>query len=128
MMETMLLAGDAEFDLDYLCSLLPEDLSPVVEDKVGGRRHLMLKGPSRFIGQIQACDEEEDQDTRDDLRSILENPPAEFVAALSRDTTRFLIVTFDPAERSSLRKAIETFVREGLVQFDCTDDVRVLTR
>ncbi len=43
-METMLLAGDAEFDLDYLCSLLPEDLAPEVQDKVAGTRHLVLKG------------------------------------------------------------------------------------
>lgn len=126
-METMLLAGDAEFDLDHLCSLLPEDLSPEVQDKVGGLRLLMLKGESQFIAQIRACDEEADQDTRDDLRSILENPPAEFAVALSEDSIRFLLVTYNPAERESLQKAIDIFVREGLVRFECADDVRVLT-
>ena len=126
-METMLLAGDAEFDLNRLFSLLPEDFTPEVQDKVAGIRQLVLKGMSRFIAQIQACDDEQDQDTREDLRSMVENPPPEFAAALSKDAMRFLIVTYDPAERALLQKAIDTFVREGLVQFDCTDDVRVLT-
>jgi hypothetical protein len=106
---------------------MPEDLSPEIHDKVGGLRHLMLKGDSRFVAQIQTCDEEDDQDTRDDLRSILENPPAEFAAALAKDVMRFLLVTYDPAEREWLRKVIDTFVRKGLVQFECADDVRILT-
>lgn len=124
-METMLLAGDAEFDLDYLCSLVPDDLSPDIEDKVAGIRRLMIKGASTFVAQIQTCDEEEDQDTRDDLRSILKDPPAEFVAALSQDSIRFLIVTYNPEERAVLQKVIDCFVNGGLVQFQCADDDRV---
>lgn len=126
-METLLLAGESEFDLDYLSSLLPEDLSPEVQSKVGGIRQLTLKSLSRFVAQIQACDEEEDQDTRDDLRSMAKNPPAEFSVALSADALRFLIVTYDPTQRELLQEAIDRFVAKGVVRFDCTDDVRILT-
>lgn len=125
-METLLLAGEAEIGLTRLAGLLPAEFASEIQEKVG-MRLLIVKASDRFIAQIQACDEKADQDTRDDLRHLVRDPPEEFAAALEAERLRFLIVTYDPARRSQLEQAVDEFVREGLLRYDCTDGVRTLT-
>ena len=126
-MDSLMLAGNAGFDLDHLCSLIPGDLNSEVQDKVGGLRLLMLSKENQFVAQLQACDEEEDEDTREDLRRI-SDPPPEFADALGTGQLRFLIVTYAPDQRASLDRVIDALTRSGLVQFVCNDDIQVLTR
>ena len=127
MMETMLLAGETAFDIDLLCSLVPEGLIAEVHDKTGGMRHLMIKTPTQFVAQIQACGEEGDADTMDDLKRM-ENQPPEFADALERRSLRFLLVTYADSEEDNLQRITYAFLQADLVKFSCssTDEIEEL--
>ena len=125
-MDSLMLAGTAGFDLDHLCRLIPADLNSEVQEKVGDLRLLMLSKENQFVAQLQPCDEEEDEDTREDLRRI-SDPPPEFADALGTGQLRFLIVTYAPDQRPILQRVIDALAQSGVVHFVCNDDIQVLT-
>lgn len=128
-METLMIAALAEFSLEQLCVLFPSEFNPKVEEKTGGIKLLTLKGETQFIGQMQICDQEEDDDTMDDLKE-LPGVPVAFSDALEKRRLRFLIVTYSPTEQESLRRAIDLMSAAGLAQFfiDSSDIVHELAK
>ena len=83
-----------------------------IPENVRGIHHLILKGRSKFIAQIQACHEEEDKDAREELKR-LQNPPCVFSDALKIGTV--ICRTAVLATARSLRLAFHPAVGPGSV-------------
>lgn len=124
-MESLLLAGANAFDLDGLAKILSNEFTTDLQDKVSDIRHLIVKNSAGFVAQIQSCDEDEDADTVDDIRHIGKST-LEFETA-AKNGLRFLIVTYEPAQKKAMQAVIDAFVAAGVVHYDCSVDVLKLT-
>lgn len=119
------MAGATAFDLDGLAELLADKFTTDLQDKVSDIRFLIVKNSAGFVAQIQACEEDEDADTVDDIRHLGKSTP-EFEAA-AKDGLRFLLVTYEPTQKKAMQAVIDAFVAAGVVQYDCSVDVIKLT-
>ena len=125
-MDSLMLASTKDISLKSIETLIESDFDVEHRDTIASPVLSIKSKEGKFVTEVFAFGDEDNEDTMDDLVHMGLAMPDDFKRAIDSKSVRFLMVTYRPEEAQNVNKIATALWQAEIAAYSVTDAVQEL--